>query len=309
MSKLWGRKASLVLYEGAPGLDLSNLHFRFSTSQQDVESPSNCSIRVYNLSESTVKQIRGEFSKVLLQAGYDEGFGVVFRGEIKQFRIGKENATDTYLDILAADGDSGYNFGVVNTTLAAGSTQEQVRTAIVGAMPGLQVAPSSAAVTGGIPILRPKVLFGMARDFARDHAATHGQTWSIRDGQVYFTPLRGYEAGEVVVLHARSGLVGLPESTQDGIKLRCLLDPRMVPGCRVRIDNASLNQTVQRDPNGAPVAYNQYKGLQFFASTSADGTYRVFVAEHRGDTRGQEWYTDLICLSMDSSTQKVVGNG
>ena len=309
MSKLWGRKASLVLYEGAQGLDLSNLHFRFSTSQQDVESPSNCSIRVYNLSESTVKQIRGEFSKVVLQAGYDAGFGVVFRGEIKQFRIGKENATDTYLDILAADGDSGYNFGVVNTTLAAGSTQEQVRTAIVGAMPGLQVAPSSAAVTGGIPILRPKVLFGMARAFARDHAATHGQTWSIRDGQVYFTPLRGYEAGAVVVLNARSGLVGLPESTQDGIKLRCLLDPRMVPGCRVRIDNASLNQTVQRDPNGAPVAYNQYKGLQFFASTSADGTYRVFVAEHRGDTRGQEWYTDLICLSMDSSTQKVVGNG
>ena len=42
-------------------------------------------------------------------------------GLIKQVRIGRENGTDTFLNIAAADGDKAYNFAVVNATLAAGA--------------------------------------------------------------------------------------------------------------------------------------------------------------------------------------------
>ena len=38
---------------------------------------------------------------------------------------------------------------------------------------------------------------------------------------------------EAVVLTAETGLVGAPEQTNDGIKVRCLLNPRLRIGGRI----------------------------------------------------------------------------
>ena len=57
------------------------------------------------------------------------------------------------------------------------------------------------------------------------------------------------------------------------------------------------------------MAYNQYTGVQNLAQVSTDGLYRVFVAEHSGDTRGSEWYTDLTCLAVNPQTQQVADYG
>ncbi|MGC8165472.1 hypothetical protein ACP3WT_28400, partial [Salmonella enterica] len=68
----------------------------------------------------TRQRIEQEFTRIVLQAGYAGNYGIIFDGSVKQVRRGRENQTDTYLDITAADGDSAYNFAVVNTSLAAG---------------------------------------------------------------------------------------------------------------------------------------------------------------------------------------------
>lgn len=306
----FGRKAGLLVGGSSTNpndfLDLSETHFRFQTSQCDVESPNNASIRVYNLSEATVRNVRKEFTRVILQAGYKGSYGVIFDGTIKQFRIGRENATDTYLDILAADGDLAYNNAVVNMSLAAANTSPADRTnaALSAFTPfGIQ-SGSIAPATGGV-LPRGKVLFGMARIFLRQLAQSQGATWSIQNGKINIVPLDGYLPGDAVVLNSQTGLIGRPEQTVEGLRARCLLNPKIVIGGLVKIDNASVNQTVQRDPNGALLAFNQYKGLQLLADVTADGIYRVFVAEHDGDTRGQSWYTDLVCLAVDQATKKV----
>ncbi|MNT44118.1 hypothetical protein D3C72_1806300 [compost metagenome] len=36
--------------------------------------------------------------------------------------------------------------------------------------------------------------------------------------------------------------------------------------------------------------------------TQDDGFYYVMIAEHRGDTRGGDWYTEAICLAADATT-------
>jgi hypothetical protein len=46
-----------------------------------------------------------------------------------------------------------------------------------------------------------------------------------------------------------------------------------------------------------------YNGVPSAAVTTAAGFYRVLVNEMIGDTRGQEWYCDLICLAVDVSAQ------
>ncbi len=314
----YGRKATLLVVrpeqaDDNPGstIDLSQMHFRFRTVQQDVESPNNCNIRVFNLSDETVEQItKKEYSRVILQAGYDgAGAGSIFDGQIKWFGVGRENATDKYLDILAADGDLAYNFATVNVTLAAGSTPKQRIDAILAEMykKGVTVGDLLDPTGGVLP--RGKVLFGMARTHLRWEAQSQGATWNIDGGRVHMTPLTGYRPGDAVVLSALTGLIGLPEQTNEGLRVKCLLNPRIVVGGLVQIDNKSVNQLIQQNPDSAPIPYNQYAGLQLLAKTTADGLYRVLVAEHEGDTRGQAWYTHLTCLAANPSTKMVKAYG
>lgn len=317
-SQQYKRKATLVVgrpertgnnpsaYVPASTLDLSDFHFTFSTQQQDVESPSNCSIRIYNLSRDTLDNlIKNEYSSVVLQAGYESLYGVIFKGTVKQYRVGKENATTSYLDLLAADGDQAYNYSVVAKTLAASSTpQDRVKAALEAMGQNGVTAGYLMPFSGGV-LPRGKVLFGMARAAVRNEARQQGATWNITDGKVNVVPLEGYLPGEAVELNALTGMVGIPEQTENGIRVRTLLNPKIVVGGLVKIDNRSINRIVQQNPQAAPVAYNSYTGIQLLATVTNDGLYRVFVAEHQGDTRGQAWYTDIVCLAVDPSSKKV----
>lgn len=303
----WIRKATLVLVQGTQGLDLSQMHFRFRVVQQDVQSPNNAEIRVYNLAPSTIQQIRHDFTEVVLQAGYEACYGVIFRGTIKQFRVGRENATDSYLDLLCADGDIFHNFSVMSGTLAAGSTAA-TRLAEIQRQSGININVAGDGTTGGI-LPRGRVLFGMSRDFLDSIARTQRYTWSIQNGAVQMIPLEGYLPGQAVVLTARTGLIGTPESTQEGITAQCLLNPKLVPGGLLSIDNASINQTLQTvGSNNVP--FNQRTPpFQRFADTADDGLYRVFVVDHQGDTRGQQWYSTTTALTLNRATNKVKAYG
>lgn len=301
----YGRRASLFLTDGEEVLDLSEMHFRFQTVQEDVESPSNCAIRVFNLSEETLRKVRKEYSRVILQAGYVNGpFGVIFDGTIKQFKIGKElDAVTTYLDILAADGDKAYNFAIVNKSLAAGSSSGERVAEAVAAMSsyGVTQGPNLIPNTGGI-LPRGKVLFGLAKGILRSEVQTQGATWSIQNGKVQIIPLDGYLPGEAVVLTSQTGLIGRAEQTAEGIKCRALLNPKIIVGGAVKIDNESINRLEYQDPGAAPLAYNKWASIQYLATIADDGLYRVYVAEYVGDTRGQEWYVDLTCLTINPVT-------
>lgn len=299
MTDQYGRKIGLVLVQGERGLDLSEFRIQFEIVAADVESPNTAFIRVYNLSEATAQKIRGEYSRVVLNAGYEAGaYGVIFDGTIKQVRRGRQDAITSYVDIFAADGDLGYNFGVVNTSLAAGSTPVQRADAIAKAWEpyGIGMGTDQALQSTGGILPRGKVLFGMARYQMRQLTRSTMTSWSIQDGKVTIIPLTGYLESEALVLNSQSGMIGVPEATDNGILIRSLLNPKVRIGTRVQINNRDVNQTTVVE-QGFP----NYTSLSFPANVTDDGFYRVLVAEHFGDSRGQEWYTDMVCLSIDPS--------
>ncbi len=299
----WVRKVGLILGGTNKLLDLSQFHIKFSVQNADVESPSSASIRVYNLSDATILSIGKEFSKVTLNAGYENGnYGVIFQGDIKQFRQGRENATDTYFDILAADGDVGYNQGIVNATLAKGHSPATAIKTAVAAMPNLDLDTSSLLTDKQhVPMIRGAVLFGMSRARLRNLATSLDAGWSIQNGKVVVTDNTGYREGEAVVINVNTGLIGIPEQTDGGIRVRCLLNSRIRIGGLVKLNNKEITQLMQQNPDAAPLKFNQWAGLQYNAPLSPDGIYRAFSVEYEGDTRGQPWYSDLVCLAMNPS--------
>ena len=310
----WVRKIGLyVAKRGADitlpdvALDLSAFRIHFTTTNADVESPNSCSIRVYNLSRQTIKEIQGEFSKVVLNAGYEGGnYGVIFQGTIKQFKIGRENNIDSYLDIYAADGDIAYNQGIVNASLAAGATPLVSAQTAAAAMPGADIDTKSLTITRqNIPNLRGSVLLGMARARIRDITSYLDAGWSIQNGTIIMTDNTGYREGTVVKINSATGLIGVPEQTDQGIRVTCLLNSKIRIGGRVELNNAEIAQLMQQNDNAAPIAYNQWAGFQYLAAIGGkpdgDGAYRAFVVEHEGDSRGHQWYTTLTCLAINET--------
>lgn len=120
MAQQWLRYCKLTVAGGGDSVDLSQLRIRFQVTQHNLQSPNAADITITNLSDQTVKRIKGEGTEVTLEAGYEENPGLIFKGQIIQKRSGRENPVDTYLNIIAQGGDQAYNHAVVSKTLAAG---------------------------------------------------------------------------------------------------------------------------------------------------------------------------------------------
>lgn len=301
----WLRRAGLTVTAGGNALDLSQMQFKFQTTQMDVEGgyPPSTVIRVYNLSDETAKKVQKEYSDVILQAGYVDGdYGVIFKGTIKMIRRGRESQVDSYLEIIAADGDTA-RYAICNFTSSAGWKAADVAKRLSGTTEkfGVTVDPAgfeNANATGGVVGIRGKVSWGLSFSRANDLAQANYGSFSIIDGKMVFTPLQGYRDGEIVKLNSNTGLISIPESTIQGIEAICLLNPKLRIGGRVQINNADINQTTVKEPG-----YPRFGDRPYFASVTADGIYRALVIEHTGDTRGQEWYSQLTCLALDPTAK------
>lgn len=278
-------------------IDLSQLRIKFSVKRSDQMTPNMADIRVYNLEENTALAIKTfeRIGQVTLQAGYESNFGVIFQGNIKQVILGRESATDTFIDIIAGDGDRAYNFAIVNKTLAAGATQlDQIQTCS-HSMAQKGVGEGDIGTFPGEQLPRGKVMWGNCREYLRDVANTSEKTWSIQDEKITFIPLKSYLPGERVILTSKTGMIGTPQQTNEGVNVKCLLNPRLKIGGQVELNNRSvadfkINLAVPNSPANIPAPF------------TADGVYYLLVVEHQGDTRGVEWYSNLICLNIDITT-------
>lgn len=215
----WLRACSLVVADNSgKGIDLGELRVVFQTRKGDTQTPNSAEIRVYNLSEATASRMKREFTRVVLQAGYQSNSGVIFDGNIRSARSGKENGTDTWLEIVAADGDRAYNFATVNTTLAAGSTPADRVNVCQQSFAAKGAGAGHVPDLGGGGLPRGKVMYGMARKFMRDEAQTTDCSWSFQDGKMQMVKSAGYLPGDAVVLTHETGLVGTPEQTNEASK-------------------------------------------------------------------------------------------
>lgn len=291
MSKQYLRKATLIIGAGSDLLDVSELHFTFKTTAHTLQTPGTLQLRLFNPAPNTIKKILDEGAQIVLSAGYNESFGIIFTGDIIQVRSGRENGTDTYLDISAADGDKIYNESFVNVTLPAGTNA----TARLN-----QIATSGQFKINQIPdnlpteqLPRGRVYFGLARDHLRTTCATVGANWSISNGQIDIVAENAYKAGDVPEINSQTGMIGVPMQTLEGIAVKCLLNPGISQGIKVHLDNSSIQQYQ------ADLSYGANAQNAIIPPLDGQGFYKVLYCTHTGDTRGQEWYTDFVGYAGD----------
>jgi hypothetical protein len=314
MPSQWLRNCSLVVADASGnGFDFGNFRVSFAVRRGDIQTPNSLDARIWNLSDATAKKIQGsEYTQLALSVGYignprpttPPPPQLLFRGTIRQYRAGRLNATDSYVDLTAADSDEAYNFAPIFISVPAGSNQNAVADLLVAA---LEAHGGAQQITlGYVPtlpengLIRGKTYYGLARDHLRKFANNNNCKWSIQDGNVCFIPFNSYiPGGEIPVISVSTGLIGVPEQTQAGIRIRTLLNPSIKIGQLIQL-NSQINQfRLSLDSLTGPV---NNPILESTNAINQQGLYYVMKADHVGDTRGEDWYSDLTCLSVDATT-------
>lgn len=277
------------------------LRITFETTQKDASTPNVARIGIFNLADSSTQPAFFVGKTVTLSAGYvGEPIYVLFKGEIRQARNLRADVTDKVLAILATDGSTPRNYAVVNKTLSAGHTHYDRVMACYEPMKALGIGLGyiDKDALSKVKFPRGCALFGNAKDWLRQSGQATKTSWSIQNGKLQVLANDKPLPGGVIVLNSKTGLVGLPVQTIQGIEGVALLNGQIVPGCTVQIDQKAIQQA-EFDPSitGAP----NNAQLQRFG-ISADGTYKVFYVGHLGDTRGEPFFTNFVAVATSAGS-------
>lgn len=319
MGQQYLRNISFVVAKpNGQGLEFGAFRVVFQTHRGDSQTPNTCDVQIYNLKQSTANTLApnggvSEFSQALLKVSYgSDPLAQIFYGSIKQIRRGREDQLDSYVALTIADGDEAYNFAPVAFTLASGSMQQSALTNLIQAMARASVAGSPTGQGSGQPIvagyaptmsptplIRGRTYYGSCKNEMRALAKAADCTWSIQDGKVTLIPNTSYIPAAPVLITPSTGLIGVPEQTQNGLEIRTLLNPNIKIGQTIKLQSTDIN-ALRYGLDNQSVATN-LSLQQGATATNADGLYYVMRVDHTGDTRKTNWYSDLVCLAVNAT--------
>jgi hypothetical protein len=275
--RLWLRDISLT-FEGdggtltiAPDGTGKMLRVQFSVEKGLSGTPNTATIKIYNLKAENRLKIKKEFDKVRLEAGHVEAGnrGIIFEGFVRDVRHKRED-TDITTTVECADGDKAYRQAVIAKTFPAGTKPPEMVDALLAEMP--EVARGVIQGLDKLPAYpRAVTMVGAVRNELDKIGKTHRLYWSIQDGALEVIPGDGF-VDDVVVISKESGMIGIPDITDNGIKVTTLLNPQLRIGrvIEVRSEALELNDEQGRF---------RISGLGFSGDTHSDAYFAEITGE------------------------------
>lgn len=291
-----------------PGGGPKDLRIEFAIGASTLMAPNQSRFRITNPNPQTVASFKGkEFSTVTLLAGYEDNCAQIYSGDIKQtLTAHAENIVDSYIDIFAYENGNAYQQARVGKTLSAGWTpRDKVNLALEAMKPlGISGLGFVNVDLDSPKYPRGRPFIGMARDLLRQVALSAGGHWSMHDGKVHIiNPDKPIDSGGPIVLNSQTGLVGFGQQTENGVVVRCLINPAIRVHSKVKIDESSIILAERKNgPFDGPSETN--RNLDNAGRIASDGTYTVLFMEVEGDTRGQSYYQTLTCLADINALNK-----
>lgn len=294
----WKRRAQVVIGKKGSGLLVENLRIQFEVSKTVESAPNVAVIKIFNLNPANEAKIKNEFDEVILNAGYEGALRLVFRGNIKHVYRYREKA-DYITEIEAGDGDKDYRSAVMNETLAAGTTNAQLVDRAVGSFKGTGGTTKGAVQINDRARLRGKVISGNTRDVLHDVARESGANWSIQDGQLVIVKTNAVLPDEAIVITAETGMLGAPEINDKGIAVKCLMNPQLRVNGAIKLDNNGIKAKRVKAQTLGTRYEKEASDPKEPVRLDPDGIYKVLKLTHKGDTRGQDWLSEIECIGLD----------
>jgi len=202
------------------------------------------SLQLYNLSPNNRDAIyQDRFStrrfKIIVEAGY-ETLATVFIGDIFEANSARQG-TNIVTSIDARDGNFGVSTGIVNATLAAGTTLKQTVDFLAAQLPTVNVGRISNIEDSVFP--RGVVLEGNVYEQLKKYA-------NMNTNMVYIdlevVNIVGQAEvvinGDIELLDASTGLIETPRRDNSYLTVTTLFEPRVIMGQVIQLVSEILPQ-------------------------------------------------------------------
>lgn len=275
------RTVRLAVGDAGEETIIDDLMIRFDIRYEATGTPAAGHIDVLNLHASTETRIRERGTRVRLWAGYGDDPPLIADGDVR--RVERMRSEQDRVTRIHFGGNVRRLSGpIFRRTYEGVVAIRRIVTDIVAAMPGLELGP-----------LDPIPAEATEEDVAHDGPARFyltvrlrpiGVEWYEQDGVIRFS--RGgmsaddRQGGDTVIISERSGMIGTPTTTDDGVRVRTLLDPRIRIDTRFRIESSVL------DAGAAGAAVSER------AEEVRLGEWKAIAVKHAGDNREGSFETE-----------------
>jgi hypothetical protein len=248
-------------------------------------------IEIFNLSADQAQQfIFGQGATVILSAGYQvPGPQIIFAGVVYQALYERPEVVDSKVTLMCYTGlaETIANFAAFRGT-AMMTQSALIAKMCAGALTPIPIDPAAALSslpTTQLPRARP--FFGNPHKYINDVAAANNmQSWYGSDG-VSVSTMAADDSTSTITYTPSSGIIGVPQQTQDGVQLVVLLDNRLRvqnPPMQINIASSVIRQLQFTPPGYRPIL-------------DPNGLYLVNGVQHRGNSRNNLWESEILAMT------------
>lgn len=313
---LWGRAWKLtvkladesvqVLSQSA--WDPEALRIVFDVLQSTLPSPFwYADVSVYNLNSPTLQNLLFNAVWLTLEAGYQSGpskSSIIWDGPVLQVIFDREDVVNLVMKFNCLAGPWLLEEQFVNLSQGPMSSQLQLVSKMIAQTSGTlsqQVSSKAQGLLDGKQYPRGKTVFGKVSKYISEMSDDNFlNTWIANGNQQYMSEL--YDPNVTLTPNLTYGppfppgtnpgtpdtgitrsITGVPKQSQFGCIFTVLLDPRLkvqLPPLLVKLDQTVIQQL--------KIQYGQV-----LTPLDQSGLFVAALVRHYGDTRGNDWHTEV----------------
>lgn len=261
MSRLFERHIAVtVVPQGRAGVRITGLRIEFEVEKTSGDTPNRLMLKLHNLSDETASSISQRDFTLLLEAGYQSNGELLYAGDILTV-VDAWEETDRVTTLECGDGAKALRSATLFESFAGGTSPKVVFERLAGAL-GVPLGEVKGLDQG--QYVSGFVASGPTRGTLDTLARRLKVRWSVQDGVLQVLPVGDHTRDEAILLTADTGLINTPERTDQGIRVMSLLNPKLNPGRRIRVESRSLT-----------------------------GDFVVETVLHQGDSLGDLWQSEV----------------
>lgn len=264
-SRQFGRVCRLIVGKDGTGIEISDLRITFEVKKTSGDKPNTAKIEIYNLNPDNTTRVIEEWQEIQLIAGYKGAERLIFNGQIRT-AIPKISGPDRILTIESGDGDREVLRGFINKTIEKGCSANDVIDECQKSMFDITTAHRDNIDK---TYQRGRVLSGRASDILTSQCNADDAQWSIQNGELLVLQGGNVLPNAVWLINQETGMLGSPEPTTIGVRVKTLLNPAYLIGGVAKIESLIFG-----------------------------GGVRIETIHHSGDTHGADWSSEIEGLSV-----------
>ena len=272
-----------VVIEGDKVITIENSKIQFEIIKSKNAKENTAKVEIYNLAPNTRKLITEQEALVRIFAGYAQNKGLIEigQGDISKVKHNRDK-TGVVTEIYMAEGLRKIRDNPISISFSSKSKLKLAN--VLGNLRRFTFrlidVDDSKIIDNGYSDLGflDQVLNNLSQHF--------GFGWSVQNGVITIKGTKKSVANEIMLLTPSSGLILHPESIKQVSR---------------RLEKSSITKQDRKINSVQALLQPHLQVYDIIAIESQDlkGKYEIQKITHKGDTRGNDWYSDMEVISLN----------